>query len=107
MAQAHGLSQRAGPRVRPKELAYERRRFGYRRLHALLRREGPAIEVDASLPGVRVTRVLVRLAETGGRPQEIVLDNGPEMTGQALDKWASATGSGGTSSSPAPSTISG
>ena len=29
-----------------------------------------------------------QLAETRGLPQEIVLDNGREMTGQALDKWA-------------------
>jgi len=44
-------------------------------------RECPAIEVDTSLPGVRVVRVLERLAETRGLPLEIVLDNGPEMIG--------------------------
>lgn len=149
--------EQAGLRERIKELAGERRRFGYRRLHALLRREGwgvnhkavhriyveeglqvrkrrrkrvaraerqpmvvpqapnrrwsmdfqhdllaprggrggqrfrslnivddfsrecPAIEVDTSLPGGRVVRVLDRLAETRGLPLEIVLDNGPEM----------------------------
>ena len=148
-------------RERLKELAGQRRRFGYRRLHALLRREGwrinhkavhriyveeglqvrrrkrkrlaralrqamlvpqapnqrwsmdfqhdllatgqrvrtlnivddfsrecPAIEVDTSLPGVRVVRVLERLAETRGLPHEIILDNGPEMIGKALDQWA-------------------
>ncbi len=32
--------EQAGLRERIKELAGERRRFGYRRLHALLRREG-------------------------------------------------------------------
>ncbi len=42
-------------------------------------RECPAIEVDTSLPGTRVVRVLDRLAETRGLPLEIVLDNGPEM----------------------------
>ena len=183
MIEAHGLSDRracrlaqlnlstwqyrarraeqAGLRERIKELAAERRRFGYRRLHALLRREGwrvnhkavhriyveeglqvrrrkrkrvsraerqpmlvpeavnqrwsmdfqhdllatgqrfrslnivddfsrecPAIEVDTSLPGVRVVRVLEQLAETRGLPLEIVLDNGPEMIGKALDEWA-------------------
>ncbi len=31
---------RPGLRTRIRELAYERRRFGYRRIHALLRREG-------------------------------------------------------------------
>ena len=148
-------------RERLKELAAERRRFGYRRLHALLCREGwrvnhkavhriyveeglqvrkrkrkrvaraerqpmlvpeapnqrwsmdfqhdllatgqrfrslnivddfsrecPAIEVDTSLPGVRVVRVLDRLAETRGLPREIVVDNGPELAGKALDEWA-------------------
>jgi putative transposase len=183
LVQAHGLSERRACRLadlnlstwqyrarqherstlreRLKELAAERRRFGYRRLHALLRREGwqvdhkavhriyveeglqvrrrkrkrlaralrqamlvpqapnqrwsmdfqhdllatgqrlrtlnivddfsrecPAIEVDTSLPGVRVVRVLDRLAETRGLPQEIILDNGPEMIGKALDQWA-------------------
>ena len=148
-------------RERLKELAGQRRRFGYRRLHALLRREGwrinhkavhriyveeglqvrkrkrkrlarverqpmlmpqapnqrwsmdfqhdllatgqrfrtlnivddfcrecPAIEVDTSLPGARVVRVLDRLAETRGLPREIILDNGPEMIGKVLDHWA-------------------
>jgi putative transposase len=53
-----------------------------------LTRECPAIEVDTSLPGVRVVRVLDRLAETRGLPLEIVVDNGPEMIGKALDEWA-------------------
>ena len=148
-------------RERLKELASQRRRFGYRRLHALLRREGwrvnhkavhriyveqglqvrqrkrkrlarverqpmlvpqaptqrwsmdfqhdllatgqrfrslnivddfsrecAAIEVDTSLPGVRVVRVLERLAETRGLPKEIIMDNGPEMIGKVLDQWA-------------------
>jgi putative transposase len=183
LVEAHGLSERRACRLadlnlstwqyrarrqerstlreRLKELASQRRRFGYRRLHALLRREGwrvnhkavhrlyveeglqvrrrkrkrlartlrqamlvpqapnqrwsmdfqhdvlatgqrfrslnivddfsrecPAIEVDTSLPGVRVVRVLDRLAETRGLPKEIILDNGPEMIGKALDQWA-------------------
>jgi putative transposase len=183
LVQAHGLSERRACRLadlnlstwqyrarrqqpsmlrqRLKELASQRRRFGYRRLHALLRREGwrvnhkavhriyveeglqvrqrkrkrvarverqrmlvpqapnqrwsmdfqhdllatgqrfrslnivddfsrecPAIEVDTSLPGVRVVRVLERLAETRGLPKEIIVDNGPEMIGAALDQWA-------------------
>lgn len=49
-------------------------------------RECPAIEVDTSLPGVRVIRVLERLAaERGGLPEAIVVDNGPEFAGGALD----------------------
>jgi putative transposase len=52
-------------------------------------REALAIEVDTSLSGVRVARVLDRvIGEHGGRPKEIVLDNGPELTSRALDQWA-------------------
>jgi putative transposase len=148
-------------RRRLRELAAERPRFGYRRLHVLLRREGVsinhkrverlyraeglavrrrtrkrvardgrgraalpqrpnqqwgidfvsdalawgrrirlftvvdvftrevlAIEVDTSLPGGRVVRVLERLAAEHGAPDEIVLDNGPELAGKAVDQWA-------------------
>jgi putative transposase len=148
-------------RQRLRELAAERPRFGYRRLHVLLRREGTvvnhkrverlyreeglavrkrgrkrvardgrgravlptgpnqqcavdflsdalawgrrirlfavvdvftrealAIEVDTSLPGERVVRVLGRIAAARGAPHEIVLDNGPELAGRAVDRWA-------------------
>jgi len=52
-------------------------------------REGLAIEVDTSLPGTRVVEVLKRLEkERGALPQEIILDNGPELTSKALDQWA-------------------
>jgi putative transposase len=151
----------AGLRRRLQELAAERPRFGYRRLHALLRREGVvvnhkrverlyraeglavrrrgrkrvardgrgrplpptgpnqrwaadfvsdalawgrrirpfsvvdaftrealAIEVDTSLPGERVVQVLGRLPAARGLPQELALDNGPELAGCALDRWA-------------------
>lgn len=53
-------------------------------------RECPAIEVDFSLPGARVTAVLDRLARSRGVPQAIVCDNGPEFAGQDLDEWAYA-----------------
>jgi putative transposase len=155
----------AAVRTRLRELAAERPRFGYRRLHALLRREGIvvnhkrvqrlygeeglavrrrkrkrlaregrgvapaptrpgerwgldflsdalaggrrirllcvldlftrealAIEVDVSLPGGRVTAVLERLVARRGAPVELVLDNGPELTGRALDAWAADRG---------------
>lgn len=148
-------------RQRLRELAGERRRFGYRRLHILLRREGLAInhkrvyrlyreeglsvrqrkrkqvaarrgerrgaaaapnqrwsldfvsdalatgrrirllavvdtctrealaiEVDTSLPASRVVRVLDRVVAERGTPRQIVLDNGPELTSRALDRWA-------------------
>jgi putative transposase len=148
-------------RQKLRELAMVRRRFGYRRLHALLRREGwqinhkrvhrlyveeqlwvrkrsrrrrvavprtamlvpnrrnevwsldfvsdalasgrrfraltiaddftreaPAIEVDTSLGGVRVTRVLDRLQQERGLPLQIRSDNGPEFISKAVEQWA-------------------
>ena len=55
-------------------------------------RECVVIEVDRSLPGLRVARVLERLAATIGLPQTIVVDNGPEFAGRTLDAWAYAHG---------------
>lgn len=51
-------------------------------------RECLALEVDTSLPGLRVCRVLDGLAEKRGVPARIVIDNGPEFTSKALDQWA-------------------
>lgn len=51
-------------------------------------RECLAIEVDTSLPGERVVRVLDRLVESGHKPAVIVLDNGPEFAGRVVDTWA-------------------
>ena len=51
-------------------------------------KESPAIEVDFSLPGPRVVRVLEWIRESRGLPEEIVIDNGPEFAGVALDRWA-------------------
>ncbi len=45
------------------------------------------IEVDTSLPGARASRVLDQLVEMYGMPECLVMDNGPEFTGGALDKW--------------------
>jgi putative transposase len=46
------------------------------------------IEVDTSLGGERVTRVLDQLIELHGKPDVLLTDNGPEFTGKALDQWA-------------------
>ncbi len=54
----------------------------------LFTREALAIEVDVSLPGTRVAAVLEHLWTKRGHPTEIVLDNGPELTGRVLDIWA-------------------
>lgn len=51
-------------------------------------RECVAVEVDTSIPGGRVVRVLERLRERRGLPGVLVTDNGPEFAGQALDVWA-------------------
>lgn len=51
-------------------------------------REALAIEIDTSLPGRRVVQVLDRVIAERGTPTELVLDNGPELAGKALDQWA-------------------
>jgi putative transposase len=55
-------------------------------------REALAIEVDTSLPGERVVRVLEQLRRQERKPEWIVTDNGPEFTGQRLDQWAYENG---------------
>lgn len=55
-------------------------------------RECVTIEVDRSLPGVRVVRVLERLRAYDGPPRTIVLENGPEFTGRLVETWAYAHG---------------
>lgn len=51
-----------------------------------------AIEVDTSLPGMRVIRTLERAIDLHGKPKTIVMDNGPEFTCRALDEWAWSRG---------------
>jgi putative transposase len=51
-------------------------------------REAPWIEVDTSLPGLRVVRVLDGVAQERGLPEAIQVDNGPEFISQAMDQWA-------------------
>ena len=67
---------------------------GFRTLNIVddFTRECLAIEVDRSLPGLRVARVLDRLHATIGLPPSIVVDNGPEFAGRTLDAWAYARG---------------
>lgn len=55
-------------------------------------RECPAIEVDTSLGGLRVGRVLDRVVAERGLPEAIVLDNGPEFRGRALAAWSEERG---------------
>lgn len=54
-------------------------------------REGPAMEVDISLPAARVIRGL-ELVEWRGKPVAIRCDNGPEYISGALQAWAEQQG---------------
>jgi putative transposase len=51
-------------------------------------RECPAILVDFSLPGRRVVEMLEGVARERGYPDLLVVDNGPELRGRELDRWA-------------------
>jgi transposase InsO family protein len=101
-------------RSRLRELANQRRRFGYRRLFILLRREGEPSGInriyrlyreegllvddvtreclaaipDTSISGRRVARELTMLIETRGKPGMIVSDHGTEFTSNAILGWA-------------------
>jgi putative transposase len=66
------------------------RRFRTRNVLDTVTRECLAPEVDTSLPGPRVVRVLEQLVVRNGAPQQITVDNGPEFAGLALDLWATA-----------------
>lgn len=55
-------------------------------------REGLAIEVDWSLPGGRVVRVLDQIIEWRGKPEQIRCDNGPEYISEILKQWAKERG---------------
>ena len=51
-------------------------------------REGLGIEVDLSLPSLRVIRSLEQIIEWRGKPSAIRCDNGPEYISQQLIDWA-------------------
>lgn len=50
-------------------------------------RESLAVEVDTSLPALRVIRVLERLMDFRGKPDVIRVDNGPEFISDKLKMW--------------------
>ena len=52
-------------------------------------RESLAIEVDTSLPSLRVIRVLERLIAERSCPANIRCDNGPEFISYKLEQWCS------------------
>lgn len=56
-------------------------------------REGLDIEVDTSITGERVVRVLERIVlARGTAPKRLRLDNGPEMISEAVKNWADRHG---------------
>ena len=55
-------------------------------------RRGLGSEVDTSLPGARIVRVLDRLVAIWGKPAMIVSDNGTELTCNAMLKWTTENG---------------
>jgi putative transposase len=46
------------------------------------------IETDTSLPARRIVRSLDELVEIRGTPIASLIDNGPELISNELDKWA-------------------
>ena len=83
------------------ELAHERRRFGYRRIHDLLALEGRQVNhkrvwrlyklataVDHGMGGEYVVRLLDQAAQS----LAIRTDQGPEFTSRAFMAWTAARG---------------
>lgn len=50
-------------------------------------RESLAVEVDTSLPALRVQRVLDQVVREKGLPANIRSDNGPEFISQVMESW--------------------
>lgn len=67
---------------------------GFRLLNVVddFNREGLGIEVDFSLPAIRVIRTLDRIIEWRGPPLAIRVDNGPEYISDCLHQWAETRG---------------
>lgn len=67
---------------------WDGRRFRALNIVDAFTRQCLRIEVDTSLTGERVTRVLTELMAHKGKPQVLQIDNGPEFRGKVLDLWA-------------------
>ena len=68
------------------------RRFRSLTVVDIYTRESLAIEVEQSLKGEDVVRVLNRLKQERGVPKMLFCDNGSEFTGQMMDLWAYRNG---------------
>ena len=67
------------------------RRFRVFNVEDQFTRRGLGVEIDTSLPGARIVRVLDRLVALWGKPAMIVSDNGTELTCNAMLKWTTET----------------
>ncbi len=61
------------------------RRFKCLTMTDLCSKEVPVIAVDVSMGGERVCHILDRLCSGRPLPEIVILDNGPEFSGMALD----------------------
>jgi len=68
------------------------RRFKCLMMIDLCSKEVPVIEADNFIGGERVCRILDRLFTGRPLPETVILDNGPEFSGMALDAWAGQHG---------------
>jgi putative transposase len=68
------------------------RRFRAFNVEDQFTRRGLGVEIDTSLPGKRIVRVLDRLVAVWGKPAMIVSDNGTELTSNAMLRWTTETG---------------
>ena len=66
----------------------------YRLLNVIddFNRKGPGIEVDFSLPTLRVIRTLENIIKWRDKPQVIRCDNGPEYISRTLLDWVDRQG---------------
>ena len=64
------------------------RKFKCLTMTDLCSKETPVIEVDFSINGERLCRMMDRVFANRPLPETIIMDNGPEFTGQALELWA-------------------
>lgn len=68
------------------------RRFKCFTMTDLCSKEAPVMEVDVSIGGPRVCRILDHLFVGRPLPEAVILDNGPEFAGMALDAWGAQHG---------------
>jgi putative transposase len=70
----------------------DKRRFRTLNILDICSREAVGIEVDTSIPSLRVIRTLEKLKVIRGLPRDIVLDNGPEFIAGSLERWTKDNG---------------